>query len=444
MKPVRALRQSLRRLRTSPEKELTRWQRAGLFWIDLALHCARQLRADRVAQMAAALSYRTLFSLIPTFVLALVILRMFYGDDALARPLQQLLEFAGLTELEILGVDEAETGEMSAADWVQSIVQRVSGLNFAAIGVVGVGVLIYAALSLLFEIERAFNTIYRSGSRRGIVARVSRSWTVLTLAPIGLVVSFYLGEQFRTLVADLGGLRVVASAGLLVTFTISWLILLLAYAVVPNARVRLHPALIGSFVAALLWELGKFGFREYLGFATGYAAIYGSLGLVPVFLLWVYITWIVILFGLQISHVLQTLEAGRKTLKRLRKGLGGPPIDPMLRLAALAQIGSAFARGEAVTQETLLGALDVPEASVTESVEQLLRAGFIARVLDDQGEEAGYALSRPPESIALAEALALSASPREYHDALRPVTEAQADALKGRTLADLITGAPEE
>ena len=117
-----------------------------------------------------------------------------------------------------------------------------------------------------------------------------------------MIASFYVGERFRTIVETVGGQAFVSLAGVLVTFTISWLLLLLAYTVVPDARVRLRPALAGAFVAAVLWETGKFAFREYLGFATGYSQFYGSLALIPIFLLWVYITWVCVLFGIQLSQ----------------------------------------------------------------------------------------------------------------------------------------------
>ena len=158
--------------------------------------------------------------------------------------------------------ESANGAPLSAADWIQQIVTKVSELNFAAIGVIGVGVLVYAALSLLFEIERSFNTVYRADTKRPVAARVASSWTILTLGPIGLLVSFYLGERFHLFVESVGGQAFVSLAGFAVTFSISWFLLVLVYTVVPTARVRLRPALVGSFVAATIWELGKWSFRE--------------------------------------------------------------------------------------------------------------------------------------------------------------------------------------
>ncbi|MHC4975082.1 MAG: YhjD/YihY/BrkB family envelope integrity protein [Planctomycetota bacterium] len=401
MSVLKSMADGFRRLLTSPDQELTRWQRRGRFWVELSLHCARQLRADRAPQMAAALSYRTVFSLVPVFVLALIVLRLFYGDDALAKPLSQLLTYAGLSDLQLA---DATTGQtQTAADWIQQIVANVSQLNFAAIGFVGIGVLVYAALSLLFEIERSFNTVYRADTRRAMASRVASSWTILTLGPIGLLVSFYVGEKLNSIVASVGVSTVVSIASVVITFSISWLLLVLVYTIVPSARVRIRAALIGSFVAALLWEVSKWGFREYLHFATGYEQLYGSLGLLPVFLMWIYLTWLIVLFGLQLGHSIQTLQSGRRELRLVVAG--STPLDPLLRIAMLIELGGAFERGEARDLDSLAERLDMPESLALEVIQQLLDDGSVRRTQDDEGEHDGYALAKPAGEIRLCEVL---------------------------------------
>lgn len=441
MSVARSITDSIRRLLTSPEVELTRWQRTGRFGIELSIHCARQLRLSRAQQMAAALAYRTVFSIVPVFVLSLIVLRLFYGDDALSGPLHSLLSFAGLAELQ-LSVEGPDGGNITAADWVASIVQRVSGLNFAAIGVVGMGVLVYAAITLLLEIERSFNSIYRSDTHRPLAARISRSWTVLTLGPIGLLSSFYVGERFRTIVADLGGQSLVALAGVLITFFISWLILLLAFVVVPSARVRLGPAMIGSFIAAALWEAGKFGFREYLDFATGYASIYGSLALLPLFLLWIYITWVIVLFGLQMSHALQTLDKGRRAL-RLQRDIDEIPADPLFGIAMLVDIARHFQEGKAVAPTDLATRLGASEKGVFYVIRRLREAGLISATLDSDDEEvSGFSLARPANAIEVSEVVRACAPTTGISSdpAVSNLRRAQVESLGSLTLSDVLDG----
>lgn len=439
MSATRAISDSIRRLLTSPEKELTRWQMVGRFAIELALHSARQLSASRAPQMAAALAYRTVFSIVPVFVLSLIVLRMFYGNEAIAKPLNSILQFTGLEEVQVAGGAE-DVAPMSVAGWVTSIVQQISGLNFAAIGAVGIAVLIYAAISILLEIERSFNIIYRASSHRPLLARITRSWTVLTLGPIGLIMSFYVGERFRAIVENVvGGQSLVALAGIFVTFVISWLLLLLAYLVVPSARVRVGPAMLGSFIAAALWEAGKYGFRTYLEFSTGYATFYGSLGLLPLFLLWVYITWLIVLFGLQISQAVQTLEKGRRAL-RLQRRPEEQPLDPLFGMALLLDIARSFAKGEQRTPTDLATRAGVSEVAVHSMLERLREHDIVTAVLEKGDEDiVGYALARPAESITAREAFRACAEGGDGDEAgVRVIREAQSAALEGKSVADLL------
>ncbi|MFG0276052.1 MAG: YihY/virulence factor BrkB family protein [Phycisphaerales bacterium] len=430
MNPIRATIDGAVRLLESPEKELTRWQRAGRDFIELSIHCARQLRAIKAQQMGAALTYRTVFSLVPTFVLGLVVLRFFSTESQITSQVEQLMQYAGLDNLQIPQADGESA--MTAADWVETLVQRIGSINFAAIGIVGVIVLVYAGVSLLLEIERAFNAIYRTEVRRSLVARISRSWTILTLGPIGLLASFYVGEQFRSIVETVGGQAVVSLAGVLVTFTISWLLLLLAYTVVPDARVRLRPALIGAFVAAVLWEAGKFAFREYLGFATGYARFYGSLALIPIFLLWVYITWLCVLFGIQLSQAIQTLRPGHLLQDIDRTG----PIDPLLRVALLVELARSFDEGRVGDPQALADRLEAPESVVLEALARLDADDLVARVMDDEGEFEGYALARPAASI-LARDVVANARRTGASGVLGELRRRQGEALGDRSIADL-------
>jgi membrane protein len=439
MSATRAISDSIRRLLTSPEKELTRWQMVGRFAIELALHSARQLSASRAPQMAAALAYRTVFSIVPVFVLSMIILRMFYGDDAIAKPLNSILAFAGLDDVQVAGGAE-DVAPLTAAEWVASIVKQISSLNFTAIGAVGIAVLVYAGISILLEIERSFNIIYRASSHRPLLARITRSWTVLTLGPIGLLASFYIGERFRIIVENVvGGQTLVALAGVFVTFVISWLLLLLAYLVVPSARVRLGPALLGSFFAAALWEAGKYGFRTYLEFATGYATFYGSLGLLPLFLLWVYITWWIVLFGLQVSQAVQTLEKGRRAL-RLRRHPEEQPLDPLFGMALLLDIARSFAKGEQRTPTDLATRAGVSEVAVHSMLERLREADIVTAVLEKgDAEVVGYTMARPAEAITAREAFRACAEGGDGDEAgVRLIREAQSGALEGKSLSDLL------
>ena len=443
MSATRTIPQTLRAWITSPETELSRWQRIVTNAVALALHCTRELRRDRAPQMAAALAYRTIFGLIPSLVLSLIVLRFFYGDS-IETPLRRLLDSMGLSNLALPPADAA--GESQAIGvWIQDLVQRVSSLNFAAIGVVGVAVLIYAALSLMTQIEQAFNTVYKAGSGRSILARLTQYWTILTLGPIGVFASFWLGDRSVAALQSLGAGSAVNALGVLPALAVSWLVLLLAYTTIPHARVRLRPALAGSFVAAVLWEIGKWGFGQYLGFATGYARFYGSLGLLPVFLLWVYLTWLIVLFGLELSYASQTLQDGIALLRR--SSTNEPVVDPATTLAVLGAVTTTFDEGAPADVSRLARSAGVTIEQARTALMTLARAGAVHQIERPDDEPAAWALSKPPGSIRLSD-VADSLLSAPLGEGVTPAARAGAElirdgltrALEGRTAADLARG----
>ncbi len=389
--------------------------------------------------MAAALTYRTLFGLIPTLVLSLIVLRFFYADSIEA-PLRRVIDYVGLSDVAIpTQGDESAVGagEERLGAWIEALVSRVSDINFTAIGAVGVGVLLYAALILMAQVEQSFNVIYKASTSRRLIARVMQYWTLLTLGPLGIVASFWINDQFQSMVRDIGGSAVVSAFGFIAAFFVSWLLLLLAYKVVPNARVQLKPALIGSFVAAALWEVAKWGFGLYVDFSTGYARFYGSLGLIPIFMLWVHITWLVVLFGLELSYALQTLERGIDSFRDASYSRRPETPDPMRALSILAGIADAFEKGDLLTTPEVAQFVGVSGERAQPSLNALEKLGLIHQVERPDDEPAQWSLSRAPEKIQLrsvAESLLNTADENSRPPAITKLQQSLLQGLGDRTL----------
>ncbi len=442
MNPARSIPAVLRAWVNSPEAELTRWRRALVNAAALGWHCAVMLRRDRAPQMAAALAYRTIFGLIPTLVLSLIVLRFFY-PDSIAEPLRRLLDAAGLSDLTIESADDAAVPTVQpVGEWIESLVARIGELNFAAIGVVGVGVLIYAALSLMTQVEQSFNTIYKAPTGRRLVARLTQYWTILTLGPLGVFGSFWLGDRGRAALETLGAGRALNALGAAPALAASWLALLLAYVVIPHARVRLRPALAGAFVAAVLWEAGKWGFGLYVGLTTGYSRFYGSLGLLPIFLLWVYITWLIILFGLELAYASQHHDRGMALLTR-GSGQDEPRADTALTVSVLAVVGGAFARGDSVSAAETARAVGVAPDAAAGMLAALERAGLVHQREQPDDAPAAWTLSLPPERIELARVSERfsAAEPRDSPLAAagaRIIRDSIRAGLQEKTLADVL------
>lgn len=303
----------LRRAVTQPFQELSRWQRAARFAYDLGRYGARQLRADRAPQMAAALAFRTLFGLAPVLVVGTILAKAIMGSDAILRSLRDLLDAAGLDKIHVVPVSdvasEPDGAAVTLAEWLEKLTGQLVDMNLSGIGWVGLAVIIYAAIGLMVTIENSFNIVYRAPGGRLWTRRVPLYWFVLTVGPVLVGLASYMNNQFTSWMASADTWQwLLLTAQSLWSFGVAWLIMFAVYTLVPNSTVTLRPALAGALVAAVLLGVGKHALGAYLGSAFSINQLYGYLGLVPLFMFWVYLMWLAVLFGLQVSATLQMLH----------------------------------------------------------------------------------------------------------------------------------------
>jgi len=173
------------------------------------------------------------------------------------------------------------------------------------LSVIGFGVLLVTAVLMLFNIEQAFNVIWRvEVRRRGLVAFLMY-WAILTLAPILLGISLAVSSYLMSLsfIADaatkLGLMKWLLT---LLPFLSAVLAFMILYVAIPNCSVPLKYGFMSALVAAILFEFAKYGFTYYIRSFHTYEILYGALAALPMFLLWVYLSWIIILFGAELCH----------------------------------------------------------------------------------------------------------------------------------------------
>lgn len=393
--------------------------------IDIVRAAFQDLYSSQLPRMAAALGYRTLFGLIPMLAISLVLVGAFASEDQRRDAIMRLLDFTGISAIEVTAppdlVGPPAPGEPLASsdapeqftmdEWITSLLNRIDDVRFRAIGLVGVLILLYAAISLVVEIERAFNQIYHASGGRSWLRRIPLYWTLLTLGGLLLISSFYVGEKFTQIVTGLAtdtgftsGSVVVAILGYIVTVCISTLMMLLIYTTLPNAKVQLRAAFAGALVAAILWEAGKWGFTRYLDYSTNYARLYGAIAIVPLFMLWVYLTWLIILFGLQVSYAVQVFDEWKSN-----RGMKKPEptiVDPTVVITLAAAVGEAFVEGRSLGLDGASRAADLSADHAYDILQKLEQAGIIHEVADGPGNT--YSLSKPPDSIRLSEILAVA------------------------------------
>jgi membrane protein len=442
--PLVRLQRYIEWLISHPVAELNRAQRFLRFLVDLSRHGARERRAHDAAQMAAGLTYRTIFGLVPLLMVSMLAFRLFGDMDAAARQLQSAAYAffnyqVDPTRPEALAFKEALDERLFA------VMKTVGGLSFEAIGAVGALLLIWAALGLLISFEDAANRIYRAPRGRRWLTRIGVYWTVLTLGPILLLVVLYSAEYWLgqaealpavgPIFAFLGGFGSLAG---------SFLTLTLLYKLLPNTLVRWRPALAGALLAALLWEASKWGFGLYVSRALPYLKLYGAIGLIPLFLFWLYVNWLIILFGMEIAFTLQGMKGRVFERKDPRGALVSA--DPQWLLPVVAAIARGFAGGEIVGRQALAEELDLRLESVAELVERLEEEGLVNQVARRGTEDVGLALAQPPDKIPLARIAELASrftlgtKPRQGPGwgALAAIHETARAAAGDRTLADLL------
>ncbi len=383
-----------------PREELNRWQRAARYAYDLGRFGTKQLKRDRAPQMAAALAFRTLFGMVPVFVVATILVRALIGIDEFLLLIDGLLTAAGLGEIHV--VPPAEVAEsmqvesVSLRVWIENLVGQAANVNVAAIGWVGMVLVIYAAIGLMVTIETSFSTVYSVSEGRSWSRRIPLYWFILTVSPLIIGLTSYLSSHLTGWVDLLGD-----SSGLLLTvqlawnLLIGWLFLFTVYMFVPNANVAAQPAAIGAGVAVILVEIGKRTMGASLSKAFAISQLYGSLGLIPLFMFWVYLMWLVVLFGLELSATLQSLRRHRlDEIDRIKQTNG--IVEPTAVLTMMELIAERFHRGQAITPHEISNDMGIPTGVVRRILAGLVDGGVIHQL---DGDDRSVALAMPPDQI---------------------------------------------
>ncbi len=336
--------------------------------------------------------------------------------------------------------------------WVE---RYVSGAIFRADpinNVVAIVTLIIASLALLVSMERVFNRIWKVPGTRSYLQKFITFWMILTTSPL-LVAATFLIDQYTKegTVIDLymkqfGILDFVY--GSLVPLTISCLAFTFANLFLPKSRVKWIPAMAGGCLSGALWLVLKSNFYFYTQRAIGMQSFYGSLAIVPIFLVFVYLTWLVILAGGELSYTVQHYR--RLVRAQFVHGRASRFSPPFLGLFVLDRILGAYSSGAPIPAiDAVADELDLETEELGPVVNCLVEQGVLAECAD---EPLRWTLMRDPASVPLDEVIArlLALEFREEDPQDRPpaahdvfaglhtaAREAYLGAFEGRRLSDL-------
>jgi membrane protein len=332
----------------------------------------RDLAGGMITLYAMSLVYTTLLSLVPLLAVSISVLKGFGVHDQLEPSLARFL---------------APLGEKST-EITAHVIGFVENMKIGVLGALGLVLLLYTAISLIQKVEAAFNHIWRLHSSRSLMQRFSDYLSVIMVGPVlvfaavGITASLgshYIVEALYTL-PYMGGL--LHLLGKLLPYVLVIAAFTFVYVLVPNTGVQLRSALYGAVVAGALWESSGVLFTSFIGGSTSYTAIYSGLAILLVFMIWLYLSWVILLIGASISFYHQHPE--QLKWKQESTHLSGRMRD-QLALQAMVNIARAHDRQTELlpSLENLATSQQVPVDVLRRMLDALQKDGLIQQSTQD-------------------------------------------------------------
>ena len=372
---------SLHRQSAAMKARLRAWAQRP--WLQEAqafgVYLAGRIREDQCIKSAGMLAYVTLLAIVPLLTISFSILAAFPVFEGVTDRLRE-----AMVEYLVPAASEA------VDEHLESFLGRTTELT-----AIGVAALAVSALLLLNTVERVLNEIWRVRQPRPKLQQFMVYWTVLTLGPLLLAVSVVSTSYMGTV--TLGPLEppsaLIAQLLTLAPFVVQAVVFALLYSMVPHHTVPVRHAAIGGILASALFEVAKAGFAQFIARAPTYEAIYGALAALPIFLVWLYISWVVILLGAELTQALRGYRW------RTRGPLAADRWALLLAVRLIGDLYQAEREGRGLTFGELLEREPTAgEPALLEALEQLRSSRII-----DYNAEGYWILKRDPGTLSLAE-----------------------------------------
>jgi membrane protein len=405
-------------IHTGEETEFSRLEKFAHFWALVGKSFSR----NRCPVRAAALSYTTLLALVPLLAVAISVTSSLLkneGEDRIEQFVQKVvnqmippatIEAAPSTEnlssasatnsvsttnsISAPGDERMLTAQKKAAGEIHHFIQNIRG---GTLGSISMLLLVYVAIRLLASIEATFNDIWGITRGRSWLWRIVLYWTTITLGPLLIAGAIGLsgGSHFQTTERFIERTPLVGGIIFhLLPLIVLWLTFTLIYLLVPNTRVKFHAAFIGGIVGATLWHLNNvFGFL-YATRVVTYSKMYGSLGLVPVFMAGLYLSWLILLFGAQVAYAVQNRASYLQ--EKLVENVNQRGKE-FIALRIMTLIAQNFQRGEpSATLQQISSEIGIPSKLAQQILQPLLAARIVTEIA---GAEPAFTPARPLDDI---------------------------------------------
>jgi membrane protein len=411
------------------------WRRFLLNQGQILILVVRGFFADGCMLRASALTFTTLLSLVPLLALMFSVLKGFGVQN----------------ELEPLLLENLAVGGGEA---VTKIVEYINNTNVGRLGMYGLILLIIAVLTLLSNIEESFNSVWGVKETRPLLRRFTDYFSVVTIGPLLVVIAISMTSTLKsqglvqTLLEKQYVGQVLLSLFEVLPFMVMWLVFAGLYLFMPNIKVSPRAALIGGIFGGTLWQLSQWGYLNFQVGVARYNAIYGTMAALPILMVWIYLSWMIVLLGLEMTYATQNLRTIRQDIRGAQVNFASLEF---ISLTVLLVVGRRFYLGQpALSQEELSASLDVSPRLLHNILEELTRLGFVVATEQD-GDSAGYQPAQALEKIKLHDVLRGLAVDGTDYSQLRKTHErgviaglaatlqdAEEQALAGMTLRDLV------
>ncbi len=395
------------------------------------------LMGGQLSLRAMSLVYTTLLSIVPLLALSFSVLKAMGAHNEIEPFLFQFLAPLGEQGLQI--------GE--------NIIGFIDNIKVGVLGSVGLGLLIYTVLSLVHKIENAFNMLWQVEATRSLGERFSSYLSVILIGPVVMVSALGMTATVMnsSVVTYFMDIEPFGSLIVLATKLLPYLMVIgvfgFIYVFVPNTKVRFFPAAIGAVIAGFLWQTSGVLFATFVVNSTKYTAIYSSFAVVIMLLIWLYISWLILLFGSNLAFYVQNPSS----LRVNREGFEiSNRVKERLALYIMQLIGKAHHQGDKPpVLDELTNVMAVPHTLVRYVLTKLIAKQLVVENNDDP---IGYLPGKSLNMLLLSDIVSVTRSAEEENflsvnaitlpPALLSVADSIDDsvnaALKDRTLLNLV------
>lgn len=338
---------------------------------------------DQCIIRAAALTFTTILSIVPFLAVAFSISKGFgfQNSDTIRTWIIQVT-----------------AGRPEVAD---KIIEYIDRTNVQALGWVGVATLLFTVLSMVGTIEKAFNTIWHVQKGRTTWRRVTDFFPVIIFGPLFLLVasSFNFTLQNQEIVTSVMSVEAIGWLQSMFLKIMPFLLILLAftmmYAFIPYTHVNFKSAMLGGVIGGALWQTAQWGYIHWQVGAAKYNAIYGSFAQLPVLLIWIYISWIIVLLGSEVSYAWQNLNS---FVKQRYFGEATPLERQKIAVLMMIVLAKRFHDGaQPPTVQQISDGIMAPAPLVSDLFGLLTKEGYTIRT--DNQEEEVYVPARPLDDV---------------------------------------------